>query len=77
MVEAIVVVLVYRNQKWSPKRRQSMDSEESNFARLQVLGAGLIRLGKRGKAQESAGKRGPGFPSGEIWGIFGDISHVT
>jgi hypothetical protein len=31
MIEAIVVELAYGNQKWSPKRRESMDSEESNF----------------------------------------------
>jgi hypothetical protein len=69
MVEAIVVVLVYRNQKWSPKRRESMDSEESNFARPQVLGVGLIRLGERGKARESAGRASRVEKSGEFPGI--------
>jgi hypothetical protein len=34
-------------------------------------------LCKRGKAQKSKKKRGPGVPSGEIWGISGDTSHVT
>jgi hypothetical protein len=58
MVEAIIVVLLYRNQKWLPKRRESIDSKESNFARAEVLGASLIRLGKRGKVRARRSKYG-------------------
>jgi hypothetical protein len=49
-----------------PKRRESIDSEGSDFARPEVLGASLIRLEVARKAQEATGLYRPDFPSGEI-----------
>jgi hypothetical protein len=49
-----------------PKRRESMDSEGSDFARPEVLGASLIQLEVARKAREATGLYRPDFPSGEI-----------
>jgi hypothetical protein len=54
-----------------------MDSEGSDFARPEVLGAGLIRLEVAGKARKAAGSYGPDFPSGEIWGFSRDLLGIS